>query len=119
MTGRKGLAIVVRPEHIRIRKAGGAPEHESDNRLAGKLKGETYLGEIVEYLVDVPDAAGGSKEFLVRTPFVQPIGPGDAVTLSFAPERTIALIEAQANRRRTRKGPLLAGRAWTRRTIRR
>ncbi len=92
MAARKRLAIVVRPEHIRIRKAGGAPEHESDNRIAGKLKGETYLGEIVEYLVDVPGASG-SKEFLVRTPFVQPIGPGDAVTLSFAPERTIALIE--------------------------
>jgi hypothetical protein len=30
---------------------------------------------------------------VVRTPFVQPIGPGDAVSLSFAPERTIALIE--------------------------
>ena len=91
---RSGIAVVVRPEHIRIRKAGAPVEAEGDNRLNGKLKAETYLGEIVEYVVDVQDASGGSKEFLVRTPFVQPIGPGDAVTLSFASERTIALIEA-------------------------
>ncbi len=84
---RKDIAIVVRPEHIRIRQAGAALD-DGDNRLTGRLKAETYLGEIVEYVVDV-----AGKEFLVRTPFVQPIGPGDAVTLSFAPERTIALIE--------------------------
>ncbi|HEU0070591.1 MAG TPA: ABC transporter ATP-binding protein [Alphaproteobacteria bacterium] len=85
----KSLAVVVRPEHIRIRKAGTPIEAESDNRLTGTLTAETYLGEIVEYVV-----AAGSKEFLVRTPFVQPIAPGDAVTLAFAPDRTIALIEA-------------------------
>jgi ABC-type Fe3+/spermidine/putrescine transport system ATPase subunit len=85
---RKDIAVVVRPEHIRIRKAGAPLEGEGDNRLTGTLKAETYLGEIVEYLVEA-----GGKELLVRTPFVQPIGPGDAVTLGFAPERTIALIE--------------------------
>jgi iron(III) transport system ATP-binding protein len=86
---RRNIAIVVRPEHIEIRKVGTLDGGLGSNRVAGVLKAETYLGEIVEYVV-----MAGDKELLVRTPFVQPIVPGDAVTLCFAPERTIALIEA-------------------------
>jgi ABC-type Fe3+/spermidine/putrescine transport system ATPase subunit len=86
---RRNIAIVVRPEHIEIRKSAPPADSLGSNRVAGTLKAETYLGEIVEYVV-----LAGATELLVRTPFVQPIVPGDAVTLCFAPERTIALIEA-------------------------
>jgi len=78
-------ALVVRPEHIALSKHdanGGA------NVVKGTLKRETYLGEIVEYLVAVE---GG--EFLVRTPLNLDVAAGDSVTLSFPPERTVALLQ--------------------------
>jgi hypothetical protein len=40
----------------------------------------------------VVTAANGS-DLLVCTPLPQPVDKGDTVTLRFAPERTIALIE--------------------------
>ena len=83
-------ALVVRPEHIIIRKHSGEmpPAQPRINCLAGKVKREIYLGEIVEYLVAVE---GG--EMLVRTPLNADVANGDTVTLSFPAERTIALTE--------------------------
>jgi iron(III) transport system ATP-binding protein len=88
---KRQIAVVVRPEHIELRKANGhaAASAADGNMLSGKLASEVYLGEIVEYVVT---AANGS-EILVRTPLVQPVDKGDAVTLRFPPEQTIALIE--------------------------
>jgi len=85
----KATALVVRPEHIAIRKADdAAPAQPRLNLLAGTVKRETYLGEIVEYLVAV---RGG--EMLVRTALVSDVSNGDKVSLSFPAERTIALME--------------------------
>ena len=83
-------ALVVRPEHIQIRKSFGEPPAAQPrlNLLSGKVKREIYLGEIVEYLVAVH---GG--EVLVRTPVSPDVAKGDAVTLSFPADRTIALME--------------------------
>jgi iron(III) transport system ATP-binding protein len=88
---KRDIAVVVRPEHIELRKADGQTGALAavGNVLSGKLASEVYLGEIVEYVVT---AADGS-EILVRTPLAQPVDKGDSVTLRFAPERTIALIE--------------------------
>ena len=85
------IAVVVRPEHIELRKGNGqlGASAAVGNVLSGTLASEVYLGEIVEYVVT---AANGS-ELLVRTPLAQPVDKGDAVTLRFAPDRTIALIE--------------------------
>ena len=84
-------ALVVRPEHIVIRKHNGEmpPAQPRLNLLAGKVKREIYLGEIVEYLVAVE---GG--DILVRTPLAPDVANGDAVSLAFPAERTIALTEA-------------------------
>ena len=80
------VALVVRPEHIAIAKSNGAAGAPAGtNRLDGQVIREIYLGEIVEYLVLV-----GGGEILVRTP-VGTVTKGDAVTLSFPPDRTIAL----------------------------
>jgi iron(III) transport system ATP-binding protein len=87
---KREIAVVVRPEHIELRKANGpVASNDESNVLTGKLTSEVYLGEIVEYAV----TAANGKEMLVRTPFTQPVDKGDAVTLRFSPERTIALIE--------------------------
>jgi ABC-type Fe3+/spermidine/putrescine transport system ATPase subunit len=83
------VSLVVRPEHITIRKVNGVEPREHDiNRLAGHVMREIYLGEIVEYLVQV-----GGGEILVRTPLGS-VGKGDAVILSFAAEHTVALHSA-------------------------
>jgi len=83
-------ALVVRPEHIQLRKHNGElpPAQPRVNLLAGKVKREIYLGEIVEYLVGVD---GG--DLLVRTPVASDVANGDTVSLSFPAERTIALME--------------------------
>jgi iron(III) transport system ATP-binding protein len=84
----KTVALVVRPEHIAIAKEGGPESTRTDiNRLAGRVARETYLGEIVEYLVAV---SGG--EMLVRTQSGA-VTKGDAVTLSFHADHTIALAQ--------------------------
>jgi len=87
----KATALVVRPEHIAIRKSSeAAPAAQPRlNLLGGTVKRETYLGEIVEYLVAVE---GG--ELLVRTALASDVSNGDRVSLSFPAERTIALTEA-------------------------
>ena len=80
----------MRPEHIAIAKSNGtAPRaHPRVNWLPGTVMRETYLGEIVEFLVAVE---GG--DILVRSAVAGDIGNGDAVSLTFPVERTIALME--------------------------
>jgi iron(III) transport system ATP-binding protein len=82
------VSLVVRPEHIAIAiNNGEAAQPTSTNRLTGEVKREIYLGEIVEYLVAV-----GGGEILVRAPSGG-AAKGDAVTLTFPAERTIALAQ--------------------------
>jgi ABC-type Fe3+/spermidine/putrescine transport system ATPase subunit len=81
----KSISLVVRPEHIAI--ANGEALSRETNRLSGHVRRETYLGEIVEYVVAV---AGG--ELLVRTAFGG-ASRDDAVTLQFAAGQTVALAE--------------------------
>jgi iron(III) transport system ATP-binding protein len=88
--GGRMTALVVRPEHIAIVKSAAMNGAETNgNRLRGTVKRETYLGEIVEYLVGVD---GG--DILVRTPLSLDLNKGDTVTLSFPADRTIALLES-------------------------
>ena len=82
------ISLVVRPEHIAIERSSPAGSDARSNRLQGHIKRETYLGEIVEYVVEV---SGG--DMLVRTPFAGQLASGDGVTLSFPVERTIALVQ--------------------------
>jgi iron(III) transport system ATP-binding protein len=84
-------AVVVRPEHIAIRKSNSGPPVMAQprlNLLVGRVKRETYLGEIVEYLVAVE---GG--DMLVRSALAPDLTNGDQVSLAFPAERTIALME--------------------------
>jgi iron(III) transport system ATP-binding protein len=80
------ISLVIRPEHIAIARgdAGGSRE---TNRLNGLVSRETYLGEMVEYVVAV-----GGGELLVRT-LLGDAAKGDAVTLSFPAHQTVALVQ--------------------------
>jgi hypothetical protein len=51
------------------------------------VKRETYLGEIVEFLV-----ADEGGDMLVRTALASDVSNGDKVSLTFPAERTIALM---------------------------
>jgi iron(III) transport system ATP-binding protein len=79
----KDTALVVRPEHIAI----GISANGGGNTVTGTIGRETYLGEIVEYLV-----ATEGGELLVRTPMTLDVAVGETVTLSFPAERTVALL---------------------------
>jgi iron(III) transport system ATP-binding protein len=79
------ISLVVRPEHIAI-GYGDAHKRET-NRLSGQVKRETYLGEIVEYLIAV-----GGGELLVRTQSGD-AAMGDTVNLCFPAQHTIALAQ--------------------------
>ena len=85
-SARRGLAVVVRPEHVTIHKQD-APADGSANRLDGRVESEIYLGELVEYVV----ATDAGAEFFVRTAPGKPIAIGERVRLSFAAENTVAV----------------------------
>ncbi|MGE5539007.1 MAG: TOBE domain-containing protein [Gemmatimonas sp.] len=82
---RRGVAVVVRPEHVTISKdvAGESP----GNRLIGRVISEVYLGELMEYVV----ATEAGPEMLVRAAPGNHILVGDRVCLSFSPEHTVAV----------------------------
>ncbi len=87
----KKMAVVIRPENIYlIGPKEKAPEDLSpENRTTGKIVHEVYLGEIVEYTVDL----GNGIEVFVRQAPGRNIGVNDDVTVCFPPDNTIALIE--------------------------
>jgi iron(III) transport system ATP-binding protein len=87
----KNMAVVIRPENIHlIGPKETAPEDLSpENRTTGKIVHEVYLGEIVEYTVDL----GNGIEVFVRQAPGRNIGVNDDVTVCFPPDNTIALIE--------------------------
>jgi iron(III) transport system ATP-binding protein len=74
------VAVLVRPENIAI--SGNA---NCENRLAGRVLRETYLGETVEYLVSTAGA-----EILVRAASGGPV-PGDEVSLFFFARHALAI----------------------------
>jgi iron(III) transport system ATP-binding protein len=85
--GGRPVSLVVRPEHIAIGTSSGAEAVPGMNSTTGQVTREIYLGEIVEYLITT-----GGSEILVRTLRGQAAN-GDPVTLSFAAEHTVALVQ--------------------------
>jgi len=90
-TPRRGIAIVIRPEHIVVTAGGGdaAGGMAQINRFPGVVTNEIYLGEINEYAVDI----GKGHEMVVRIPPNRAIKMGGKVVLQLPPENCIALIE--------------------------
>ena len=85
------IAVVIRPESVVIAKQGGAEAGgiSAVNRIAGVVRNEIYLGEIIEYIV----ATDNGTEIVVRIPPGQDVGKDDKVLMHFPPEKTVALIE--------------------------
>jgi iron(III) transport system ATP-binding protein len=84
------LGVVIRPENILIAKAGGPGSAALPvaNRFEGRVRSETFLGEIAEYEVEIGDAL-----IFVRTRPDTDVGPGDTATLVFPVAHSLALIE--------------------------
>jgi iron(III) transport system ATP-binding protein len=81
----KGLAIVVRPEHILLAQQERADSLPQFNCAAGVVRRRTFLGELNEYMVAI-----GGIEMIVRKPGAA-FTVGTAVALHIPPEKTIAL----------------------------
>ncbi|MYM18817.1 polyamine ABC transporter ATP-binding protein [Brevibacterium sp. 5221] len=75
------VQAAIRPEVVAV--APGAPAGGTRNAVAGTVVGESFLGDVVQYLVRV-----GDREVLARVPAVAApeVHEGDAVALSWAPE---------------------------------
>ena len=82
--------VVIRPENI-ILAASAADLKAEVNCYAGAIATETYLGEIVEYEVDV-----GGQIILVRTGSDIALHAGDEAHLHFPVGKTLSLIEDDA-----------------------
>ena len=88
------VAVLVRPENIGIATSAAAEiSGARENRLAGTLLRETYLGEANEYLVSV-----ASTEILVRG-MPCAAAPGDSVSLFFSARDAIVLPEGELEQR--------------------
>lgn len=86
LPARLSVSVLVRPETIVIAKIDGAtPAIACENRLAGRVVRETYLGETVEYMV-----SAGSAEILVRAS-LGAANIGDEVHLLFSARQAIAI----------------------------
>ncbi len=86
------IAVVIRPESVVIAKQDGAEAGgiSTVNRIAGVVRNEIYLGEIIEYIVTTDNGT----EIVVRIPPGKDVGMDDKVLMHFPPENTVALIES-------------------------
>jgi iron(III) transport system ATP-binding protein len=80
-------AALIRPEHVVLTTAAGAP---GVNRFCGRVSQVAFLGEAIEYVVQI-----GNVEILVRGITGQYDGPED-VDVYFPPEKTLAIAADEA-----------------------
>ena len=94
-TGRRDDAlgcIAVRPEKIRLAAADGAAGEDAPNRLAGEVVDVTYQGSISLYRVALEGGLVVRAALANASRAGMPeLGPGRAVTASFAPEDGVVL----------------------------
>jgi len=83
--------VVIRPENIFITRPEAADSLPPGNRVEGIVRAETYLGEIVEYEVEV----GGTLIF-VRARADTGVATNAPAALCFPVAQTLALIEDDA-----------------------
>ncbi len=88
------VIVAIRPERLTIEPAEGAPAEGDANRVDGRVRQGTYLGDHTEYRVDT-DQAG---EMIVRRQNAAGanhgpgLGPGDRVVISWREEANLVLI---------------------------
>lgn len=88
--GNTKIAVSVRPEGISIAEAG-AKAPKGSNQLTGTIVGSGFLGNIVRYTIKV-----GNETIQAHQSPETRFEEGAEVTLSFAPERTLGLIDNRA-----------------------
>ena len=79
------ILVAVRPQFCTA-WAASAPVPEAQNRLRGRIRRTTYFGERSEAIVDV-----GGDSLLVYLPIGTPLGIGQEVHVTFAPEHCVPL----------------------------
>jgi iron(III) transport system ATP-binding protein len=85
------VAVSIRPHQIQLTKDHPAARAErGDNLLNGRVQRVSYLGDAVDYQVQVE---GSDLILRVAAPPWAPLRPGEAVTLAVAPGACIPLAE--------------------------
>ena len=85
------VAVSIRPHEIEVLAAGRSAPPDR-NVLAGIVERASYLGDAVDYQVRV---SGGDVVLRVTTPPPARLHPGEAVTLTVAPEVCVPLAEPE------------------------
>jgi iron(III) transport system ATP-binding protein len=86
------ISFVVRPENIALQSLSDGEEKSRPNVVHGVVKARVYLGEVVEYSIDLD----GRALLLVRGPPGLRIGVGDRVRAELPAERTVAICRSPA-----------------------
>jgi putrescine transport system ATP-binding protein len=85
------VAVAVRPEKVRIDTT--ASRANDDNCFAGCVAEVAYLGGVSIYKIKLDNGLDMKATVANRTRLAEPpIGPGDRVWLSFAPESAVVLL---------------------------
>ncbi len=82
------VALAVRPEHITFSSASAEAGDLPVNKITGHIADSVFLGEITEWVVKTAPQI----DILVRSTLPLSYAVGDQVTLQFAPERTICVV---------------------------
>jgi len=85
----QAVSIVVRPEVVELSSINGRTK-AGPNDFPGTLVSETFLGEIVEYEVDI----GGAINLTVRCGPLADISPGSAVVAHLPKAAVVALVDS-------------------------
>jgi iron(III) transport system ATP-binding protein len=91
------VAVSIRPHEIELITTG-RPAPSGVNVLAGTVRRVSYLGDAVDYQVEIP---GTQVVLRVTTPPPVRVAVGDAVSLAIAPEACVPLTAADATPTRT------------------
>ncbi len=76
------LTLAIRPEHMEVCDEGALPPSPPANLFQGKVLRGAYLGDIVDYRIQV-----GSWTLRAHTPTDRVLSPGQVVWLAFSPDR--------------------------------
>jgi putative spermidine/putrescine transport system ATP-binding protein len=89
------VALVVRPEHLRLLPASRPPDDGALNTREGVVAEVVYLGAEWRYVIDLPGGTAALAR-VARSDAGEPMAPGDTVLLAWRPENGVLLPDEEA-----------------------
>jgi iron(III) transport system ATP-binding protein len=85
----KEVVFVVRPENVALARLEASADAGERNSLEGQIIGRVYLGEVVEYTIDL----GGERRLLARAHPTLGLTLGDRVRVQLPADHTVAICD--------------------------